>query len=88
MVSRPNRLLQDSTTLISLIIVESTLIDFEKFHPPQNEIRTPRLLISLLLKCLILLQNLMKIFLTVILSFILAQKMMYPLQVYSNLHVY
>ena len=30
----------------------------------------------------------MKIFLTVILSFILAQKMMYPLQVYSNLHVY
>ena len=50
-----------SCTLISLINVESTLTDFEKFHPPC-------LLISLL-KCLVLLQNLMMIFLTVILSY-------------------
>ena len=53
------------------------LTNFEKFHPPQKEIPPPRLLISLL-KCLILLQKLMTIFLTIILSYktILAQKMM------------
>jgi hypothetical protein len=33
-------------TLISLINVESTLTDFEKFHPPQKEIPPPHLLIS------------------------------------------
>ena len=55
-------------TLISLINVEPTLTNFEKFHPPQKKIPPPRLLISLL-KCLILLQNLMTIFLTIILSY-------------------
>ena len=30
-------------TLISLINVESTLTNFEKFHPPQKEIPPPRL---------------------------------------------
>ena len=57
-----------SPTLISLINVEPTLTNFEKFHPPQKKIPPPRLLISLL-KCLILLQNLMTIFLTIILSY-------------------
>ena len=33
------------TTLISLINVEPTLTDFEKFHPPQKKIPPPRLLI-------------------------------------------
>ena len=56
------------STLISLINVEPTLTNFEKFHPPQKKIPPPRLLISLL-KCLILLQNLMTIFLTIILSY-------------------
>ena len=56
------------STLTSLINVEFRLKDFEKFHPPQKKIPPPRLLISLV-KCLILLQNLMKIFLTVILSY-------------------
>ena len=55
-------------TLISLIKVEPRLTNFEKFHPPQKKIPPPRLLISLL-KCLILLQNLMTIFLTIILSY-------------------
>ena len=56
------------TTLISLINVEPTLTNFEKFHPPKKKNPPPRLLISLL-KCLILLQNLMTIFLTNILSY-------------------
>ena len=29
-------------TLISLINVEPTLTDFEKFHPPQNKILPPQ----------------------------------------------
>ena len=33
-------------TLISLINVECTLTDFEKFHPPQKKIHPPGLLIS------------------------------------------
>ena len=48
--------------------MEPTLTNFEKFHPPQKQNPPPRLLISLL-KCLILLQNLMTIFLTIILSY-------------------
>ena len=48
--------------------MEPTLTNFEKFHPPQKKIPPPRLLISLL-KCLILMQNLMTIFLTIILSY-------------------
>ena len=59
---------QTVNTHISLINVEPTLTNFEKFHPPQKKIPPPRLLISLL-KCLILLQNLMTIFLTIILSY-------------------
>ena len=46
---------------------EVTLTDFEKFRPPQNKIPPPRLLISLQ-NYPIFLQNLMTIFLTVILS--------------------
>ena len=38
------------TTLITLINLESTLTEFEKFHPPQKEIHPPHLS---LLKCLI-----------------------------------
>ena len=58
----------NQSTLISLINLESTLTDFEKFHPPKKKIPPPNLLISLL-KCLILLQKLMTIFLTIILSY-------------------
>ena len=39
-------LLLNIPTLISLINVEPTLTDFGKFHPPQNKIPPPRLLIS------------------------------------------
>jgi len=46
---------------------EVTLIDFEKFHPTQKKIPPPRLLISLQ-NFPIFLQNLMTIFLTVILQ--------------------
>ena len=35
--SPPIKLIQAVTTLISLINVEPTLTDFEKFHPPQNK---------------------------------------------------
>ena len=77
--------------------IESTLTNFEKFPPSQKEIQTPRLLISSL-KCLILLQNLMKILLTVILAIKLCSSskndvlvilhFLHLLHVYSNLHVY
>ena len=43
---------RETCTLISLINVESTLTDFEKFHPPQKEIHPPRLLIILSYKTL------------------------------------
>ena len=45
-----------------------TLTDFEKFHPTQNK-NTPCTFIDFIAKLSIFLQNLMKIFLTIILSY-------------------